>query len=296
MRNPAVILMIVMCWLTLLGSGPAYAQVTREAETPEKLTKGEAVMLLSATDFMKKKIAALLSWTIGYDISKLSRVRLTPSINYVKVVPRRVPPDGRTVFDLVASVDDPGGLGNISGVRADLSSIGRLPNMMLVDNGLFGDEQADDGIYTLQSSIPSQIEVGPKEVAVAVANKKGWLALAKTSLNIKKDPSIIEASFTPERARADGREIVNLTVKIDNPGRIEDLKQVTADLRALGYTQLLLLRDDGREGDLVAGDGIFSLRFTIPDFVKAGNYNIRVGVSNLATGYAAADLILKVYK
>lgn len=267
-----------------------------EAVSGEALTKGDAVMLLSATDFMKKKIADLLSWTIGYDISKLSRVRLTPSINYVKVVPKKVPPDGRTVFEIVASVDDPGGLGNIAGVRADLSTVGRLPNMMLVDTGLFGDEKAEDGVYTLQSSIPSKIEIGPKEVPVAVANKKGWLALAKTTVDIKKNPIILEAKFTPNSAPADGGSPVLLTVKIDNPGRIEDLREVTADLRAFGYGELVTLKNDGSSGDLVANDEIYSWRFLVPKFVKAGEYSIRVGVSNLATGYTAQDVPLKVYK
>jgi len=287
-----IIIINIFCLLSV----PAIAQRTREAEKEEALTKGEAIMLLSATDFMKKKISDLLSWTIGYDISKLSRVRLTPSINYVKVVPRKVPPDGRTVFEIVASVDDPGGLGNIAGVRADLSSIGRLSNTMLVDNGLFGDQKSEDGIYTLQTSIPSKIDLGPKEVPVAVANKKGWLALAKTTVDIRKNPIIIDINFTPDRAKADGKQAVLLEVKIDNPGRTEDLRSVTADLRALGYSELLTLRNDGKGGDAGAGDDIFTLQFVVGDFVKAGNYTIRIGASNLATGYVAEDVSLKVYK
>lgn len=287
-----VIIINIFCLLL----GPAIAQETREAEKEEALTKGEAVMLLSATDFMKKKISDLLSWTIGYDISKLSRVRLTPSINYVKVVPRKVPPDGRTVFEIVASVDDPGGLGNIAGVRADLSSIGRLSNTMLVDNGLFGDEKPEDGIYTLQTSIPLKINLGPKEVPVAVANKKGWLALAKTTVDIRKNPIISNVKFSPERAKADGKETVLLEVKIDNPGRTEDLRSVTADLRALGYSELLTFRNDGKGGDAAAGDDIFSLQFVVGDFVKPGDYSVRIGAANLATGYVAEDVILKVYK
>lgn len=271
---------------------PLYAQ----NGTSETLTKGDALMLLSATDFMKQKISDLLSWTIGYDISKLSRVRLTPSINYVRAVPRRVPPDGRTVFDIVAGVDDPGGLGNIAGVRADLSNIGRLSNMMLVDNGLYGDEKAADGIYTLQTSVPYSVDVGQKEIAVAVANKKGWLALAKTTLDIKKNPTIIDAAFSPERVRANGKDLTALIVKVDNPGRIEDIRSVTADLRAFGFSELALLRNDGKMGDMMAGDNLFTLQFSVPSAIKSGDYMIRIGVANLAGGYAAEDRILKVYK
>jgi hypothetical protein len=281
---------------TLVLIVPAYAQVKAQAGEQKALTRGEAIMLISATDFMKKKIGELVSWTVGYDISKVSRVKLTPSINYVKAVPRRVPPDGRTILEIVAAVDDPGGLGNIAGVRADLSSIGRLPNTMLVDNGLFGDKEASDGIYTLQTSASPKIEMGPKEVSVAVANKKGWLALAKTTLDIKKNPGIIEAEFSPDKVRADGRSMTTLTVRVDNPGRIEDVKSVTADLRALGYTELVPLRNDGKGGDAVAGDDVFTLQLTIQDFVKTGDHQVRIGASNLIGGYTDRDIVLKIYK
>jgi hypothetical protein len=291
--------LLVIIWLLVIGHWlllPAYAQKKVEAEEKEVLTKGETVMYLSATDFMKKKIGELLSWTVGYDITKVSRVKLTPSINYIKAVPKRVPPDGRTVLEILASVDDPGGLANIAGVRADLSSLGRLANTMLVDNGLYGDEKAADGIYTLQTSISPKVEVGPKEVPVAVANKRGWLALAKTTLDIRKNPVIIETVFSPAEARADGRSAVTLTVKMENPGRLEDLASVTADLRPFGYAELALLRNDGSGGDAVAGDDVFTIQFVVPSSVKAGDYSIRIGAANLAGGYDSQDVTLKVKK
>ncbi|MDD5382286.1 MAG: hypothetical protein PHH60_01340 [Candidatus Margulisbacteria bacterium] len=291
----------LLIWLLIIVSGaalrPVHAEAKAAAQTKEEaLTKGEAVMLISATDFMKKKIGELLSWTVGYDISKVNRVKLTPSINYIRAIPRKVPPDGRTIVEIIASVDDPAGLANIAGVRADLSAIGRLPNTMLVDSGLFGDKKSADGIYTLQTSVSPKIELGAKEIPVAVANKKGWLALAKTTLDIKRNPIIMEAKFAPERARADGKSQATLTVRIDNPGRIEDLKDVTADLRAIGYSELQPLRNDGRGGDAAPGDDLFTLQFTVPAAVKSGDYSVRIGVANLAGGYASQDVVLKVYR
>ena len=132
-------------------------------------------------------------------------------------------------------------------------------------------------------------------MAIAVANKKGWLAMAKTTLDIKLNPAIIETKFIPERARAGSSSPVTLTVKIENPGRIEDLEKVTADLRSFGYTELVFLRNDGKGGDVVAGDHIFSLQFVVPEFVVEGEYSVRVGVSNLAGGYSFTDIVLRVY-
>jgi|GEM_PF-680677 len=289
---------LVIVWLLYLGywllpALPAYAQKNAAAE--EYLTKGEAVMLISATDFMKKKIGELLSWTIGYDVSKVSRVRLTPTINYVKAVPRKVPPDGRTIVDILASVDDPGGLKNISGVRADLSAIGRLPNAALVDNGLFGDQKPNDGIFTLQTSVSPQISLGAKDIPIAVANKKGWLALAKTTLEIGKNPAIIEAKALPERVPADGKTIVTLTARVDNPGRLEDVVEVKVDLRALGLSAETHLRNDGMGGDVAAKDDLWTLQLTIPKTVKAGSYTLPLEVVNLVGGIGKGAINLTVY-
>jgi len=271
-----------------LAIPPVHAQKPAEAE--EYMTKGEAVMLISATDFMKKKISELLSWTIGYDINKVSRVRLTPTINYVKAVPKKVPPDGRTVLEVLASVDDPGGLRNIAGVRADLSSIGKLPNTTLVDNGLFGDKKAGDGIFTLQTSVSPQVGLGPKDISIAVANKKGWLALAKTTLDIRKNPAIIEA----QAARRE--TLVSITVKVDNPGRVEDVKSVVADLSGLGLSERTYLGNSGLAGDLSAGDDTWTLQFNLSDSVAPGEYSIPLEVINLAGGRGTGAVAVTVSK
>lgn len=172
-------LMLAAMIITLFAAG---------APAEEVLSRGEAIAMISATDFVKNKIGDLLSWTIGYDMNRVNRMRLIPSFRYITAVPKRVPPDGRTILELSAAVEDPLGLPNISGVRADLTSIGKLQNMTLVDNGLWGDKIAGDGIYTLQSNISPATTVGDKEIAVAAANKKGWLAVSKTSVAV--DPGI----------------------------------------------------------------------------------------------------------
>jgi hypothetical protein len=279
---------LIIIWLVAgqLLAPPALAQ--KKAAAEELLTKGEAVMLLSATDFMKKKIGELLSWTVGYDVTKVNRVRLTPTINYVKAVPRRVPPDGRTVLEILASVDDPGGLVNIAGVRADLSSIGKLPNTMLVDNGLFGDEKASDGLYSLQTNVSSRIPLGSKDITVAVANKKGWLALAKTTLEIKKNPSILEVRFQPEKALADGKSLVTITVKVDNPGRLEDVSSVTADLRQLQIAERMSLANMGAD--------LWSAQFSLPEGASPGTYLIPVQVTNLGGGLGVGEGSITLYK
>jgi len=293
MRRFKIIIMIGLLALTALNV-PARAE--RKAEAQEYLTKGDAVMLISATDFMKKKIGELLSWTVGYDVSKVNRVKLTPTVNYVRALPKRVPPDGRTILELIASVDDPGGIKNIAGVRADLSSIGRLPNTMLVDNGLFGDAQPEDGIYTLQASVATRVQLGAKDITIAVANKKGWLALAKTSLEVKKDPVIIETRVSPEKVLANGRTLATITVKVDNPGRSEDVSRVVADLSCFALGQNSLFLNNGEWGDAVALDDAWTLQFPMPESVPAGNYSIPLRAENLVGGSGTGRATITVYK
>jgi hypothetical protein len=277
-----------------LAQTPALAQQKAGAE--ETMTRGDAVMMLSASDFMKQKISELVSWTVGYDVSKVSRVKLTPTINYIKILPRKAPPDGRTVLDLVASVDDPGGLTNISGVRADLSSIGRLANTALVDNGLYGDKVADDGVYTLQTSVAPKVGLGMKDITVAVANKKGWLALAKTTLDIEKNPTILEAKLEPDRARVESGALIKITVTINNPGRPEDINGVSADLSSLHLSERSQLVNDGTQGDVEAGDRTWSLDINLKNDVMAGTYVVPVQVTNIIGGRAVGQGTITIYR
>ncbi len=277
-----------LAWL----AGPARAQNKAGAE--EAMTKGEAIQMLSASDLMKQKISELVSWTVGYDVSRVNRAKLTPTINYLQIVPRKVPPDGRTVLDLYASVNDPGGLTNISGVRADLSSLGRLPNTALVDNGLYGDKAAGDGVYTLQTSVSPTIALGMKDITVAVSNKKGWLTLAKTSLDIQKNPVILEAKMEPARVTAGSGSLIKITVMVVNPGRTEDVNSVSADLSALGLAARTQLGNAGLAGDVMAGDNIWSLEFALKNEVQPGTYSIPVQVTNTIGGLAVGQATITV--
>lgn len=277
---------------SLSAASPAFG-ATAEVKY---LTRSEAARLISATDFLKQKIGQLLSWSIGYDLSALNRANLVPTIKYIKATPLKVPPDNRTILDILVSVDDPSGLANIKGVRADLSSIGQLPNMAFVDNGLYGDTKANDGVYTLQTSVKMDVETGRKEVAVAVANNKGWLTLSKASLDVERNPQIMWAKATPSSVKADGRSKALLEVAVVNPGRIEDIKTVTVDLSDIGGAGASVMKNAGLEGDKKAGDNVFSVEVVVPPSVSAGEKKITVKVVNVIGGECEVEIVLNVGK
>ncbi len=285
---------MIIAIVLVLCAASAFAQAPGEGKEGEKkyLTRSEAAKLLSTTDFLKNKIGQLLSWSIGYDISSVSRAKLVPSIKYIQAMPVKAPPDGRTVISLLVAVDDPGGLGNISGVRADLSGIGQLSNMALVDNGLWGDIKAGDGVYTIQTNVKQGIPFGEKEIAVAVANKKGWLTLSRVSLDVEKNPTMIWAKATPASVPADGSTKTLLEVAVVNPGRVEDMGNVVVDLSSIGAGRAEMKKTTGNG----TRPNIFSLEITVPSSASAGEKKLPVSVENSAGGKAQGEIVLNVTK
>lgn len=289
MRSKSSYLLIILLALFYLPSC-IYAQEGKE----KVLTRAEVIEKLSASDFIKKKIGTLLNWGIGYDITKINRTNLAPTIREMEIMPIKAPPDDRTIIYLKVSVDDPGGLSNIRGVRADLSSIGKLPNMILVDNGLWGDETPDDGVFTLQTSVSKDIEKGSKDIPVAVSNKKGWVAIGKTGVDVERDPVIAQTVASPQRTRADDQSKVKLSVKVENPGRAEDIKSVIVDLTAIGYGKNIEMHDEGKYGDEVAYDGVYTLETTVRSGTNSGEKRLKVEATNYMGGKGYGEIVLVV--
>jgi hypothetical protein len=256
------------------------------------MTRADVIEKISAADFFRKKIGDLLNWSVGYDITKINRTNLAPIISYIKVDPSDVPPDDRTVVSITAKVSDPSGLDNIKGVRADLSAISRLPNQMLVDNGLWGDLKANDGVFTLQTSVGTGVSSGTKDIPIAVANKAGWVAISRTSLDVRSNPIIYEGLATPQSIHANGKDQVLLTVKVENPGRQEDIKDVTIDLTGIGLESNVRMWDDGSHGDAKANDGVFSVSVVPSENTAPSAKKLTVHATNVFGGSADGEITL----
>lgn len=274
---------IILIGLLVLIASPVLGE---KKET--YLTKGDVIQMLANSSAVKQKINELFSWTAGYDASKINKGRFTPTINYVQVTPRSVPPDGKTIFDLVASINDPGGLKNVAGVRADLSAIGQLPNMAMIDTGTFGDTKEADGRYTLQSNVEPKTALGGKDIQITATNKKGWLALVKTSIEVRKDPIIRELRVFPGKVLADGSSLATIEVAIDNPGGSRAVRTAVVNLWSLGLADRAALS--------YLGDDIWAVEFVVPGNQGPGRYQLPVEVTNLAGGVAVGSISVDVTK
>jgi hypothetical protein len=260
------------------------------------LSRGEMAVMMSATDFMKEKINNLLNFAIGYNLTSLNRLTMAPIIRFAKAAPERVPPDGRTPFNVLVSVDDPGGLTEIIAVKADISSVGRYSSMSLVDNGLWGDEKPNDGIFTLQTSTNQKIKPGEKEISVSVVNKKGWLAVAKTNVTVDNLPTIISAGALPSTIVADGHSTVKFSARISDPGGLENISSVLIDLSLIGGPPNAQMRNDGLGGDATPADNIYSFDFIPTTGVGSGKKELTILVNNRTGSTARGIITLNIVK
>ncbi|OGC06881.1 hypothetical protein A2526_04955 [candidate division WOR-1 bacterium RIFOXYD2_FULL_36_8] len=252
----------------------------------EVLSKGEAIDIISATKFLKEKIGSLLSWSKGYDISAINRVKLIPIIKYIKAVPKSVPPDGRTVLEISAAIDDPEGLSNIKGVTADLTNIGRLKETILVDTGLWGDQTPNDGIYTMQTNINPDIPLGNKEITVKTVNKKGWLALSKTTITVDRSPKLKDLAITPPRIKAGENTQITISVTVISPNKNDMIKEVFADLREIAQGEKVNLQKIGYNK--------FYLDTVVPSIVQRGQKRIIVFAVNYEGETGKEYVVLEV--
>ncbi len=250
-------------FLIVILLAAAFAPVMADDQKPKTITRAEVIEKISASDFLKKKIGDLMNWSVGYDITKINRTNLAPTISFIKATPIQVPPDNRTVLLITVKVSDPNGLDNISGVRADLSSINRLPNAMLVDNGLWGSVVAGDGIYALQTNVGYSVPSGQKDIPVAVSNKAGWVALGRTNIDVETNPMISEEKSVPQTISSASGGTVTFSAKVVNPGRQEDMKSVNIDLRPIGLENYTKMWDDGTHGDINGGDRVYTLTVAV---------------------------------
>ena len=87
-------------------------------------------------------------------------------------------------------------------------------------------------------------------------------------------PQVIMPDAEPETVSNNGSGTTLLTVYILDHD--DDVNTVEVDLSPLNGSSSQLMYDDGTNGDVTAGDNIFSYRVTVPDTVTAGDKSLPV--------------------
>ncbi|MFW3145930.1 MAG: S8 family serine peptidase [Thermoplasmatota archaeon] len=189
-----------------------------------------------------------------------------PDIERAVMTPVPLPLDGETTLLIKVDVSDPDLPNDKLSVAADLSYIGGPAESYMRDDGNGPDTDAGDNEYTLEFTPSISVGSGTYSISFTVIDRKE--AEDRTSSQIEfVYPLDVEVSVSPGPYYP-GRE-VNFQVKLQND-------QLVSGVRLEIAGEAVLLMDDGRSGDRIAGDSVYSRDVELPAESGRLDYTISV--------------------
>ena len=131
-------------------------------------------------------------------------------------------------------------------------------------------ESVAGGIYVASSGLGKSIE----ENGVCNMCHIGYPGMVGFIRNPFLGPQIIMPKAEPETVSNNGSGTTLLTVYIRDHD--DDVNTIEVDLSPLNGSSSQLMYDDGTNGDVTAGDNIYSYRVTVPDTATAGDKSLQV--------------------
>jgi hypothetical protein len=193
---------------------------------------------------------------------------------------------------------------DIASVAADLSQFGGPSSAAMADDGAGGDATASDGIWTLQYTIaPGNLANHTANATVTATNGDDESGSATDTSNIVVTslvpPTVTDAAIQAVISTDGGAAgVANIGDAItvtwnnsltgdNNPG----ITTVRADLSQFGGPASAAMVDNGTGGDVAAGDGIYTVRYTIQaGSISSQTANVTVTATNAASqSTATAD-------
>ncbi len=183
-------------------------------------------------------------------------------------------------FDVVLTVQvTPGANPTSTGitVTADTTDLGGFPGLQMFDNGVSPDATAGDGIYSASATIQSFVTPGLRNVPIEINDAQGRTGLASAPVTILNCNPQAFGTATPAGVCNGGTTLFTVEV---TPGIQPDSTgiEVTVDLSELGGSFTQQLFDDGTNGDVTAGDNIYSLSYTFAASATPGFRDLPVFV------------------
>ncbi len=142
---------------------------------PERaLTRAEAATLVSRFSFAQAGVRYLSNFDQGYSSERFCGLNTAPVILSFTVEPAEIPARKLSVLRLRAAVASREVFSPISKVKADLSSIGGMPDAEMFDDGIF---------YSLNFSFEPKMS-GDYVLRVTATDRLGWEGKKETDLLI----------------------------------------------------------------------------------------------------------------
>ncbi|MCZ8113530.1 choice-of-anchor X domain-containing protein [Silanimonas sp.] len=186
-------------------------------------------------------------------------------------------------------------------VKADLSGFLRSTAQDLNDAGQYGDATAGDGVFTYRENIAGAATLGTKTIVATVRDAQGRSTTATfnatlgasstgggtTTQPVATVPLAIVGAASPTSVAPGGATLVTARVTAATNPTSTSIG-VIANLSSLGGSKSQRLRDNGLNGDAVAGDGVYSFRQTVVSSIATGSKSVRFLVND-AQGRSASS-------
>ncbi len=231
----------------------------------KKMDQGEHIFKITVKD--TKGGRAYDNVTIV--VEDIAHFTKAPDIIDKGVFPMGVPNDGITTSVVWAIVEDDEG--DLERVEVDLSEVGGEDAVRMYDDGTSGDNFAGDGNFSVEFTVSPLIALSIYQVEITAYDRAGHETSTKTWVDVilpPVPPVILAASTLPEEVPNDATSKVVLSVVVEDDN--DDVESVWVDLTPLKGPNFVDLKDDGISPDMSAGDGTWTVEFTVGYSVSDG--------------------------
>ena len=175
-------------------------------------------------------------------------------------------------------------------VTGDLSPIGGPASQTFFDDGTNGDVTPNDNVFSFQTSVSPVTPGGLKNLTVQASdtqlrNSSGSIGLTVNTAT----PLSATGSATPVMIHTGDNTLLTVMV-VPGAGPTSTGIGVTANLAAIGGSPTQQLYDDGTNGDLTAGNNLYSYLATVANGTSSGSKSLPVNVND-AQGRSATPSI-----
>ncbi|MCC6995327.1 MAG: hypothetical protein IT370_12015 [Deltaproteobacteria bacterium] len=148
-------------------------------------------------------------------------------------------------------------------VAADLTTIGGSASQQLFDDGTNGDVTGGDNVFSFNAAVAGGTSLGAKTLPVVVTDAQNRMTSASIALTVQAGSGPVGVgAATPSSLIAGAGTLLTVTVTPGSSPTSTGLT-VAADLTSIGGSATAAFFDDASNGDVTAGDNVFSLQTTV---------------------------------
>lgn len=173
------------------------------------------------------------------------------------------------------------------GVTGDLSAIGGTVSQQFFDDATNGDAAAGDNVFSFQATVAPATPVGAKNLPTTITDAQARSANANIALTVTSSatPPTVTGAANPTSVAAGNTSLLTASVTPGTNPASTGLT-VSANLSTIGGSANQAFFDNATNGDVTAGDNVFSYNATVGAATSAGAKSLPVTVSDaeLRTG------------